>query len=54
MQFLDPKINQLNIKMFKCVVNLKKGSCFGELALINEATRAARVVCAKDCTFGVL
>jgi hypothetical protein len=36
------------------VTVLTKGDCFGELALINNKTRAARIICKEECLFGIL
>jgi CRP-like cAMP-binding protein len=39
---------------FKEVVSLGTGESFGELALINEAPRAATITCHKECYFAVI
>ena len=39
------------------MINVKKlsaGESFGELALINNANRAATLICEDDCIFAVL
>jgi len=43
-----------SIKWFKEVVCLSAGQSFGELALINDAPRAATIHCMKECYFAVL
>lgn len=49
---LDTKI--LTIQTFKKVHSLAQGDCFGELALMSNRPRAARIVCSKDSIFGIL
>ena len=46
------KINAESV--FKTVVTISSGSYFGELALINNKPRAARVKCLTDCDFAFL
>ena len=51
---LDVESRVLKVQEFTLVKTLEDGGVFGELALINSQRRAARIVCSKDCVFGVL
>ena len=46
--------NQYSIKLYTKVKTLNKGECFGELAILSNYKRAARIVCTKNCFFGYL
>ena len=48
------EIKVKNTKVLTHVKNLTVGQSFGELALMENKPRAARIVCADDCDFAVL
>lgn len=59
--FINTKVSHFNhktssfkIKHFKNVKELETGQCFGELALINDKPRAARIVTTESTVFGIL
>jgi CRP-like cAMP-binding protein len=51
---LEGFIEMDKLDWFKEVVSLGTGESFGELALINEAPRAATITCHKECYFAVI
>ena len=51
---LELYINLNCLEWFTEVVTLSNGQSFGELALINDAPRAATIHCISECYFAVI
>ena len=47
-------LTQFSIKLYTLVKTLNKGECFGELAILSNYKRAARIVCTQNSFFGYL
>ena len=50
----DLTSSQYSIKVYTVLKTLGTGECFGELAILSNYKRAARIVCAKTSFFGFL